>query len=862
MAAREARKMMRRLYYPADSAMVRTITGGALLECRTTGRDVVLATDIYGKDVASLKAKTKERKPEQFKTLMVPTMSQKEQTVYADIFHWRNVDFVLFIVKPLRLVLVQLLHKTDVPNMRDAVLTLCNKVESRGYAVEEIVVDPEKALAGLVNVLPRPVTVVGSRSHVADAEVEIRTVKERIRASTHGLPYDLPRRLVKWQVYGAVMTFNMLLRQGQTVSSRELFTGVKTNYKRDVRAEFGEYVQAHVAPQGMSKRGPEERTVGAIALCSADNQKGTYWFFGLKKRAYFRADKWTALPITDDVIALMNKIYDDDQPNKAREANRRRNRRLRVDPADRDLTRELLELPTERDPVNVVTHQDLEELDHDGSNDEVINEDVVDEDREDDEDSSQDEQDEETTASAIQSYKQALARVGEAQNALELHNMGITMSDETGTANLMESNGDDDPDDESVSEDVEGSGEIEEPDVISMEEPYDNLMPQLGSRFVGGRRRSQRIDSKRRIEARILHAHRISVKKALKKNEHESKKSILKELKQMVDMEVWEIIQKANLTRKQLRKVIRSSMFLTEKFTATGEFDKLKARLVAGGDGQDKTLYNNLSSPTISQETVMMVLAIAAIEGRSVATIDITGAYLECVFDDDEVIMTIDPFLAKLLAQIDPSVEQKKDDKGMVYVKLRKALYGCIQSAKLWYDKLCEVLEADGYEKNGYDACLFNKMVNGVQCTIGFHVDDLLITCKDSCAIDALEKTLKENFKSITVNRGTQHSYLAMNMVVGEDGISLDMSAYIRKLLDGRKVKQGVNSPATDDLFEVPEDGVPLSDEDKKVFHTDVAKLLYLAKRTRGQILTAVSHLSGSRIFRCFYYVCGKHENS
>ena len=175
-----------------------------------------------------------------------------------------------------------------------------------------------------------------------------------------------------------------------------------------------------------------------------------------------------------------------------------------------------------------------------------------------------------------------------------------------------------------------------------------------------------------------LHAYRISVKKALKKNEKISKKSILKELKQMVDKEVWEVISKSRLTKDQLKKVIRSSMFLTEKFTAEGEFDKLKARLVAGGDGQDKTLYNNLSSPTVSQETIMMVLAIAAIEKRKVATIDITGAYLECdMGKEDEVIMTIDPFLAKLLAQIPyTTVEQNMDEKGVVYVKLKKALYG------------------------------------------------------------------------------------------------------------------------------------------------------------------------------------------
>ena len=66
-AARIARMMKRRLYYPADSALVRTITKGAMVECNTTSRDVVLATDIYGEDVPSLKGKTKEVKPKSYR---------------------------------------------------------------------------------------------------------------------------------------------------------------------------------------------------------------------------------------------------------------------------------------------------------------------------------------------------------------------------------------------------------------------------------------------------------------------------------------------------------------------------------------------------------------------------------------------------------------------------------------------------------------------------------------------------------------------------------------------------------------------------------------------------------------------------
>ena len=41
-------------------------------------------------------------------------------------------------------------------------------------------------------------------------------------------------------------------------------------------------------------------------------------------------------------------------------------------------------------------------------------------------------------------------------------------------------------------------------------------------------------------------------------------------------------------------------MFLKEKFTPEMDFLKLKSRLVAGGDQQDRVLYGDVSSPTFS----------------------------------------------------------------------------------------------------------------------------------------------------------------------------------------------------------------------------------------------------------------------
>jgi len=93
------------------------------------------------------------------------------------------------------------------------------------------------------------------------------------------------------------------------------------------------------------------------------------------------------------------------------------------------------------------------------------------------------------------------------------------------------------------------------------------------------------------------------------------------ELKQMVDKGVWHGIKVSGLSIAQRRAIIRSSMFLKDKYSASGAFDKFKARLVAGGDQQDKGLYENLSSPTAATSSVLTVAAIAASEGRNVITI-------------------------------------------------------------------------------------------------------------------------------------------------------------------------------------------------------------------------------------------------
>ena len=104
----------------------------------------------------------------------------------------------------------------------------------------------------------------------------------------------------------------------------------------------------------------------------------------------------------------------------------------------------------------------------------------------------------------------------------------------------------------------------------------------------------------------------ISVNEALRTRGKVAESVILKELGQMIEKKVWTPVDVQKLPREEKARIIRSSMFPKEKFLASGEFEKLKARLVAGGDQQDKTLYDDLSAQTVGTSSVFTVLSIAA----------------------------------------------------------------------------------------------------------------------------------------------------------------------------------------------------------------------------------------------------------
>jgi Reverse transcriptase (RNA-dependent DNA polymerase) len=178
--------------------------------------------------------------------------------------------------------------------------------------------------------------------------------------------------------------------------------------------------------------------------------------------------------------------------------------------------------------------------------------------------------------------------------------------------------------------------------------------------------------------------------------------------------------------------------------------DKVKARLCVDGRGQDRDDYRpeDIESLTANISSIFTVAQIAAAEQRFVMVGDVGSAYLNAAMPTDNpdkiLYMLIEPDVSREIIRQDKSFLPYQRRNGSLVVRLNKALYGCIESAKLWYIELAGTLTTNGFTANPRDIWVFNKDVKGTQITIVVYVDDLMMTSRDKQLVLKIEQVLRD----------------------------------------------------------------------------------------------------------------------
>ena len=243
----------------------------------------------------------------------------------------------------------------------------------------------------------------------------------------------------------------------------------------------------------------------------------------------------------------------------------------------------------------------------------------------------------------------------------------------------------------------------------------------------------------------------------------------------------------------------------------------IKGRGCAGGRPQ--RLYKTkeeTSSPTAATESIFITLLLDAQEGRDVTVVDIPGAFLQTMASGNTIIK-LQGAMVKMMLKVNLSwneyvVLEGRKQVPTIYSEAIKALYGTVDAAKIFYDNLCNVLVKElGFVLNAYDACVSNKQVNGKQCTIIWHVDDLKISHVDPNVVTQIIQELEKRFAEtmpLSISRGKIHEYLGIIFDFTIQGATkITMYQYIAGVIKhaGEIYKQGAGgaTPAPNHLYEV-----------------------------------------------------------
>lgn len=289
-------------------------------------------------------------------------------------------------------------------------------------------------------------------------------------------------------------------------------------------------------------------------------------------------------------------------------------------------------------------------------------------------------------------------------------------------------------------------------------------------------------------------------------------------------------------------QILPCHMLTTEKYSPTGEFIKVKSRLVANGKFEEEDAFKDNYAPTVAPAAVMLIASIAAMENLIVGTIDVTGAYLKGNNLPEPIYMRLDSRMTKLAIQCREIYKNYVLADGTIVVQLIKPLYGLKEAAKLWNDNIHKALIEIGYKQTKKDQCIYYKCSKKSRNFVTLHVDDLFLAFKEKHLMDELITHLKWKYKEINYEISDNISYLGMQFKFDriDKSVTITQHKCTNDILEEYQPNYTAENPANLDLFEDP----PSEPFDSKNFTSLVMKLMYLALRTRPDILLPVSFLA------------------
>jgi hypothetical protein len=808
-----AREFVASIGYPSERVSVKMARG--MSNCHVKSEDIRRCFDIHGVPVQRVKGTTTQKKSKSAVMELGVTTVQKEQTAEVDLMFVRGAPFIIVILTPLEFSFTIPLPDKSVASIAQALDKILIQCKQKGFLVQWVRSDNEPALCTtqVASALAEghvSIDKAAPGQHAPRVERRIGFVKAKYRTIVSTTPYSMTAKLMVQGVIAANRYCNMQKSASSTsdLSPREKFLGRQLDYVRDVGPPFGTYCQATV-PNTNNSDAP--RTEACIALYPRESQTGSMVLMRIRDSRVITRANAIALPMPDALITQLNR---EAQWDATPEVN---------DEPSGDIPREE-QYYMRDDSVRTVTHQPVD-LDQRGITPSISSQSYGD-------------HQEGHTDDASEDYTES-APEHDHVNTSPARLPSMNMS----PARLPSPSAYSSPQADSTTETRRSSRLQQAAEALEVyweEEPDEEATFQTWLTD-GDQHYTMMTDTSN-----------MTCRQAETKLGDAATKSIRGELQQLVDKGFAKPIMPKDVTGTVRGALIRTKMFIKAKTLADGRPGKVKSRLVARGDMQKKEQYvgEDLSASTPDCMSVFAVIAIAASEHRHIMAADIGGAYLNAPMDESSpaVYISIEPRLAQILGDIDPAYRKAIQPNGTVIAKLKKCLYGCIESAKRWQTHVVGVLVGMGFERNVYDECILNKTTKNGQITVLLYVDDLLITSRSLSDVHAVRDAVIGVYKDVKSQDGPKVDFLGMSVDVSTPGTArITMDGMVEKIIADSltdKLEFVTRTPAGDDLFDTLTESPLLDETRRRHFHTMTARLQYLSRRTRPDIQLSVAMLA------------------
>ena len=178
-----------------------------------------------------------------------------------------------------------------------------------------------------------------------------------------------------------------------------------------------------------------------------------------------------------------------------------------------------------------------------------------------------------------------------------------------------------------------------------------------------------------------------------------------------------------------------------------------------------------------------------------------------------------------------PYIWYTKSGVPMLYVQIEKALYGMLRAALILYCKLRADLEDMWFKVNLYNPCVTNEIVNGNQCTMVWHGDNLKVSHKDKAILTYFAQELgRRNRNKLKIKRDKVFDCLEMNIDFEScpGTLIISMIKYLSAMNEEwpEELKGYTPNPHQEHLFEVRPD-----DDSKKELLNEKMSRSFIAQQ-------------------------------